>query len=221
LYIFNFIFYVKDSLGTSGISGPVKAKNIYKNYRKPKKGALSHVRARVANAMPFALGQGLPMDKQHIIEEIKRTAESNGGQPLGKDRFSSETGIQMSDWYGKHWARWGDALIEAGYEPNKFRGAYNDDWVIERFISLIRELGRFPVSGELRIKAKQDKGFPAHNVFNRLGKKSELAYKILKYCRKREGFNDIVRICEPIADTAKADSSVSTEQTEIGYVYLM
>ncbi|MBF0559365.1 MAG: GIY-YIG nuclease family protein [Nitrospirae bacterium] len=162
------------------------------------------------------------MDKQHIIDKIKRTAENNGGQPLGQDRFFSETGIRKSDWYGKHWARWGDALIEAGYDPNKFIGAYENDWVIERFISLIRELGRYPVSGELRIKAKLDKGFPAHNVFERLGKKSELAYNILEYCRKREGFDDIVKICEPIANAAKADSSVSTkEHIEIGYVYLM
>ena len=27
------------------------------------------------------------MDKQHIIDEIRRTAKDNGGAPLGMDRF--------------------------------------------------------------------------------------------------------------------------------------
>jgi len=162
------------------------------------------------------------MDKQHIIDEIKRTAENNGGKPLGKDRFFSETGIQVSDWYGKYWARWSDALIEAGYAPNKLQGAYEDEWIIEKFISFIRELGRYPVTGELRVKAKQDKDFPSHTVFSSRGNKGELAYKILEYCRKLEGFDDIVKICEPIANAAKADSNVSKkEHIEIGYVYLM
>lgn len=40
------------------------------------------------------------MNKEHIISEIKRTAEENGGVPLGKDRFLKETGIKFSDWYG-------------------------------------------------------------------------------------------------------------------------
>ena len=50
------------------------------------------------------------MEKQHIIDEIKRTAEKNGGVPLGKRRFFSETGIAESDWYGKYWVKWSDAV---------------------------------------------------------------------------------------------------------------
>lgn len=70
------------------------------------------------------------MDKQHIINEIRQTAEKNGGVPLGVERFFAETGIHKKDWFGKYWARWGDALVEAGYEPNKLRGSYEDEWVI-------------------------------------------------------------------------------------------
>ena len=54
------------------------------------------------------------MDKQHIIDEIRRTAKDNGGAPLGTDRFQQETGIKSADWFGRFWARWGDALGEAG-----------------------------------------------------------------------------------------------------------
>jgi hypothetical protein len=53
------------------------------------------------------------MDKQFILSEIKRTAEANAGVPMGRDRFSQETGIRANDWEGKLWARWGDAVREA------------------------------------------------------------------------------------------------------------
>lgn len=160
------------------------------------------------------------MDKQHIIDEIRRTAGKNGGIPLGVERFLAETGIRRTDWFGKYWARWGDALVEAGYEPNKLQGSYEDEWVIEKFISLIRELGRYPVSGELRLRAKQDKNFPTHNVFRRVGKKAELVAKIIKYCEGKDGFSDIVEICKPLATTSQPESSASEEQPAVGYVYL-
>jgi hypothetical protein len=53
------------------------------------------------------------VDKQHIIDEIKRTAAANGGIALGLARFEAETGIATRDWHGKHWATWSDAIVEA------------------------------------------------------------------------------------------------------------
>ncbi len=161
------------------------------------------------------------MNKQDIIYEIKRTAEMNQGRPLGKERFAAETGIQISDWYGKYWARWGDALIEAGYSPNKLQTAFDDEFVIEKLITLIREIRRFPVAGELRLKAQQDKEFPSHNVFNRVGKKSELVKKVIEYCESRGGFDDVIEICKPIAIIENSDLTTSQEGVTIGFVYLM
>jgi hypothetical protein len=54
------------------------------------------------------------VSKQRILDEIKRTALANGGVPLGVARFFQETGIKDSDWKGKFWARWGDAVRDAG-----------------------------------------------------------------------------------------------------------
>ena len=96
------------------------------------------------------------MNKQHILDEIRRTAKANSGGPYGSQRFQTETGIKKSDWYGKFWVRWGDALREAGLTPNRMAEAYDEDVLIAKLISLIRELGQFPVEGDLRADANMN-----------------------------------------------------------------
>ena len=59
--------------------------------------------------------------KAHMLDEIERTAEANGGRALGRQRFYAETGIKETDWSGKYWVRWSDALREAGFAPNQFQ----------------------------------------------------------------------------------------------------
>jgi hypothetical protein len=139
------------------------------------------------------------MDKQGILNEIRRTAEANGGVPLGVARFSQETGIKVTDWDGKFWLRWGDALREAGFEPNQFNIAYDEETLIEKFISLMRELRRFPLNREVKMKAHTDEDFPSPNTFGRLGSKQQLAKKIHDYCEKREGYEDVRALCLPVA----------------------
>jgi hypothetical protein len=89
-------------------------------------------------------------------------------------------------------------------------------------ISLIRELGRYPVSAEVRLKEKQDKNFPSHNVFTERGKKAVLSKKIIEYCSDKGGYADIVEICSPIAVDAQHKPSSSQEgDPVVGYVYLL
>lgn len=162
------------------------------------------------------------MDREHILDEIRRTAKANGGQPLGMGRFHRETGIKEDDWYGKYWARWSDAVREAGFQPNRLQGAYAEDRLIESLIGLVREIGRFPVPGELRLKRRSDRAFPSHNTFRRFGSKSQLVSKVLEYCRTHAGFDDVVSLCADAYSLEKmAQREVAEDPAQIGSVYLL
>jgi hypothetical protein len=104
------------------------------------------------------------MTKEEILSEIRRIAAANGGKPLGSGRFLSETGIRETDWRGKFWARWSDAVKDAGLQPNGLKSARTDEDLLTSLAGLARELGHFPVVAEIKLKAGRDPGFPWHNT---------------------------------------------------------
>jgi hypothetical protein len=174
---------------------------------------------KYAESSTFSLGA---MDKQHILAEIRRTAKENDGRPLGRERFYRETGIKTSDWLGKYWARWGDAVREAHLEPNQIQSALSESYLLEKLVSLIRELGRFPAYSEVRLKAYNTPGFPSHNTFARLGSRSVLAARIEAYCKEREGYDDVVTLCCAATENSPISRDSPVEITEdFGFVYLM
>lgn len=163
-------------------------------------------------------------EKEHILSEIKRATLENGGVPIGSQRFFTVTGIRETDWV-KHWARWGDALIEAGYAPNSWTSAYDEDFLLESLASLARELGRFPVMREISLKCRRS-DFPSTSAFkNRLGGKKEMAVRLLKYCEGRDGFEDVAAMCVPVVNSSDTSESptgaVSKTEVPLGTVYLL
>jgi len=163
------------------------------------------------------------MTKQKILDEIKRTAITNGGMPLGAARFFSVTGIKESAWVGKYWARWSDAVQEAGYTPNKMQGSYDGAVLIERLIPLIRALGRFPTANDMRLWNRNTPDSPnVKTIFNRLGPKKEMVQKAFEYSRNRDDLQDVASICAPTTgtDVAPQDEKLPNGTTA-GYVYLI
>jgi hypothetical protein len=159
------------------------------------------------------------VSKQRILEEIRRTAAENGGIAVGKARFESETGIKFHDWYGRYWARWGDAVREAGLQPNDMQVALSDADILPRLVVLIRELGRYPTSGELRVREHADPTFPT--VFSRSAKRVWIA-KLVQFCAVNVGHDDVAALLQAgttptLTEPAETNSD---ESLETGYVYL-
>ena len=165
------------------------------------------------------------MNKQQILNEIKRTAAENGGVPLGRLRFFTETGIKESDWRGRYWVRWSEAVREAGFAPNKKTKAYDDAFLFGKLIGVIRELNGFPVFAELKMKKQQDKTFPEPKTFQARGTKQELIAQVINYCRTQSGMDDVIQICEAAVGSGRSsiddDKDITTGIVQDGFVYLL
>jgi len=160
------------------------------------------------------------MTKDDILSEIRRMAAANGGAPLGRERFFTATGIRDADWIGRHWVRWNDALKEAGFAPNQLQGARTDEDLLGCLAALTRELGRFPVANEIKLKARNDPGFPWHNTFAKFGRKTALAGRLESFCRER-GDVALAEICAAVVKSGPREPSPERDVASVGYVYLV
>ena len=159
------------------------------------------------------------MNKQRILDEIWRTATENGGAPPGKGGFRTETGIKESDWSGRFWARWGDAVREAGLTPNTLNSRSEEDEVFEQLATFVREFGRYPTDREMRLRKRQMAAFPNPNVLKRLGTRHELVQRLSAFCERTGDWSDVVALCQTIV-TQSPEPASDDDGLETGYVYL-
>ena len=70
------------------------------------------------------------------------------------------------------------------------------------------------------MKRRLDSTFPSHHAIQRLGGKTERVGRLLEYCRSREGYDDVVRMCEEYVPRKQdvSDKPVCKEE-QIGFVY--
>lgn len=162
------------------------------------------------------------MQKDDIIAEIRRTAQENGGKPLGVARFEQVTGIRPYDW-GKHWARFGDAQKEAGYEPNSLIGSFSDEHLLDKAAELTRDLQRFPTDKDMRLKRHNDMDFPNSKVYERFGNRQQLRARVLEYVRNNPKYAALVPIIEPLvtSDEVMATETLTDASERYGFVYLV
>ena len=132
--------------------------------------------------------------KETIIHEIRRVAE-NIGRPPGLQVFEKETGIRKSEWHGILFRSWGDALREAGYEPNKFQGKMNSEHVLRKYVEAVRYFGRIPAEIDIRMYTRNRPEFPGHSTFrNHFGNKSGLIAALAKWVGENDEFDDLVAL---------------------------
>ena len=159
------------------------------------------------------------MEKEGIVAEIRRTAEANGGTPLGKAHFEKETGIREYDWRGRYWARWSDAVAEAGYGPNEYQKAIPKEVLLSSLADEIARLGRMPTAAELALRRRADDTFPSPKVFDRLGAKAGWARQVAEANPDRP---DVLAILAPLIDAQPVEQQHdgAVEQRD-GFVYLL
>ncbi len=155
--------------------------------------------------------------REHILAEIKRVAAENGGSPPGLRTFKAASGISDSAWKGKIWARWGDALKEAGFQPNAIQEKYSTELLLRRYCEAARQLRKAPTKAELSIFAQKWEEFPAISTFyNHFGGMEQLRSTARNWAAASEDFADVVALI-PLARRTETPIENDVE----GYVYLL
>ena len=165
--------------------------------------------------------RGGAVERREILEAIRETASANGGRPLGRNRFEQVTGITEYD-VGRFWARWGDAVREAGLEPNTLNKRFDDDELLETYVELVASLGHVPTNAELRLQRERDPAFPNAKVFQRLGSKAAPVDRAVAYCAERGTHPDALGILSLAKGKvpSPSDSEEATSPSAYGFVYL-
>lgn len=156
--------------------------------------------------------------KDFILYEVRRCAASNDGVPVGKKRFQDLTGIRESDWLGRYWTRWNDALVEAGFQPNAMQDTIHDRETLIRHLALLTiDLGRFPTVAELRMRARTEPSFPSHTRFSlRLGNREQQVAEVVSLAKQDSSLVAVLDLLEAAPDEAPAPG-----QRPRGFVYMI
>lgn len=133
--------------------------------------------------------------KEFILREIRRVTIESGGKPPGKAKFSALTGIKGYFLEGCYWARWSEAIKEAGFEPNTFQTAYPTDYLLECLAKLTQELGKLPTKPDLLFAWRNKASFPAPNTFyDRLGLTADLINRLAEWVENKPEFSEVALI---------------------------
>lgn len=161
------------------------------------------------------------MTKDQILSQIRRVANERGGH-VSLRAFVDATGIPEKQFLGKHWARWNQALTEAGVAPASFlRPPSNEHVVIEAFARLAERLQKWPTQNELKLERRRDPSFPGLKVFRRLSNEGSLSQKLAAYCADRLDLATAGKVAAEQTASDAPGSFVLGRAPINGYVYMM
>ena len=157
------------------------------------------------------------LPKETIICEIRQVAEKIG-RPPGVGLFEKESGIRRSEWHGKYWRTWGQALEEAGYEPNEMQGKLSSEHVLRKYAEVVRHFGRVPAEIDIRMYTRNRDNFPGHSTFrNHFGTKEGLVTALTTFVHEHDEFADLM----PLLPEPEAAKVPATDAPLNGLVYLL
>ena len=159
--------------------------------------------------------------REQILQEIRRLAMENAGKAPGKVLFQKETGIAESDWYGKLWLRWNDAVAEAGLTPNEKQERLPSDLVLDKYAEVCRHYGKPPSSAELRYYARKIPGFISHNTFAKHFNSKEGVVAALRERAIERGEDDLVAMLPEAKASPDPTGEAGASNPIEGWVYLL
>jgi hypothetical protein len=157
--------------------------------------------------------------RDRIITEIRRLAAANSGLPPGFRTFENETGVSPADWRGVYWARWGDAVAEAGFAPNSALPKHEADFLLGKFAEACRHFGKVPSAMDFRIYGRTRPDFPNHKtVYRHFQSTANMLRQLADWAKERPDYADVFTMVERHAASEENDDG---KQPSEGVVYLI
>ncbi len=164
------------------------------------------------------------LTREDIVRILQEYTKENGGQTPGEAQFYKNTEVGKWDRM-KNWPNYGELVREAGLVPNKFdKTKYTKDQLCEMFIEVTHGTNRWPTRGELETRHYRDSSFPHSSTFyKKLGLSAKLAKTILEFVNDKQGYEDVVKICNSALEKFedKEEKKDQVGQITHGWVYLI
>src|SRR5262249_12914546 len=94
-------------------------------------------------------------------------------------------------WRGVYWPKWGDALLEAGFEPNAWTGRRDEDELLIQVAAMVRRLGKMPTEHEWRIARRGDPAIPSRTAQTAFGGRTGLVAKLRELANSDPTYADL------------------------------
>lgn len=134
-------------------------------------------------------------EKALVITAIRKAAAENGGLPPAEMKFRRATGFPGYTWRGKYWARWSDALGEAGFS-SPCRAGRDEDYLLSKLADIVRHYQRIPTVVEMTHYARSHTGFPAQlTLIRRFQTKHNMIERLRRWAEPKPDMADIAVMC--------------------------
>lgn len=116
--------------------------------------------------------------------------------------------------------RWGDALIEAGFQPNSWNSKSDPDSVLAGVIAACRHYGKLPAKAEFSMLRASDPSIPLPNTIrSHSGRRNDLIAALRKYADDNPSYADVLAMLPNTAPNRP--SPPSGAKSADGHVYLI
>lgn len=155
--------------------------------------------------------------REKLLGEIQRLTKENGGIPPGAKSFVQLTGIRQNTWRGVFWARWSDAVREAGLTANVANPKLEDDHLLRKLAEAFRHFGKAPTYLELRLYRRTHPDFPHRSMQNRFRSTANMHSRLLEWAEADGTYPDIVAALKQHSAEPEQDTKSGAD----GFVYLI
>jgi hypothetical protein len=129
------------------------------------------------------------IEREFLLEEIRKVVNTASGNRLTRKQFFEASGLKTSDLF-RHFPRWSDALIAAGFTFDAYNAKISPDDLLSDWASLVREFRRIPTRNEYKLQGSYSPG-----VFERnFGPWSLIPSKFREFADENPEWIDVIAL---------------------------